>query len=217
MVVDVIATEIGEDRRIEMHTVDTFLFQRVRRYFERRMARAFGCKSGEPAVQVDACRRSHVVGIGELFDTTAQRADVSAFFSHRLQALRDQVGNGSLAIGSGYAEHFDAFRRRVEKPVCYRADVHRKAGYGDHGYARGTRIGGSRVPDDRSNSGFDCMVEVINSVRVSPLQGNEQVAFAKLPAVRCNASDRNRRRVGKPLEQTVQRDVRTENLGRHVH
>src|SRR5690606_25363341 len=54
VIVDVIAAQVGEERRIKLHAVDAVLLERVRGDLDRRRLRAAIREPGELAVQLDA-------------------------------------------------------------------------------------------------------------------------------------------------------------------
>jgi hypothetical protein len=146
VIVQVIAAQIRERRRVEPHPVHAALIERVRGDLHRDRTGALGAKLREHAVHADRIGR----GMGRRFErieaAPADGADVGRSVTEARQALRREISAGGLAVGAGNAH--DAHMRRGPLVEAVGDTAHEPAQTRDR--RREQRLGKTRSLDPRT-------------------------------------------------------------------
>ena len=162
MLVQVIAREIREHRRVKPQAGDSFLIQSMRRHLHRDARRT---ELRELAVQREDVGSRHTVRRDRGRHAVPQRADVAARPLRKAQHLREQVRDRRLAVRAGDADDRRFARRRVERTRKL-AEARFQVRHGD---ARRRRLTAPRrrlVEHDRG-AALECLARILEAVLAS--------------------------------------------------
>ena len=102
VIVEVVARKIREQRHIELDAVDAPLVDAVRRHLHGATSCAASTQRGQPQLQRNRIRRGIDRDIQFPGKSASQRADHGSLASKPRHRLRDPVGAGCLAVGTGH-------------------------------------------------------------------------------------------------------------------
>ena len=117
VIIEMIATQIGQYRNVEIATVDTILFERVRRHLHDHILATLLAKLMQAGLQSNDIRGGQTVRRQLVADAVAQSADAGAGFADARQGLGQQMGDAGLAIGASDANDGHRLRRITKKPA----------------------------------------------------------------------------------------------------
>ncbi len=196
VIIDVITAEIRKQGDIEVHAVDTVLAQAVRRNLHRDVRGAIIPEPGQLAMHLDTVGGRQAGGGINFTDPGTECAEIGGGPSQSLQALREQIRNGRLAIGAGDTDDPHASGRQVEPAIGDDPEPVRKP-FNRDGSDSVRRVKAApfvRFPDDGRDLPRECFAHIIEAVRARAATRKENVAGTEPATVTCNAGDRKRRR-----------------------
>src|SRR5690606_7241700 len=106
--IEVIATEIGEDRAANVTAIDTALRQPMRRDFHGAVGHAEIAPLGQLLLQRQRIWRGQPAAADGAVKAVAERTDHAAALASQTQRLRQQLRGAGLAIGAGNTDHTDS-------------------------------------------------------------------------------------------------------------
>ena len=142
VVVEVVATEIGEHRHVEIHTAHAVLVKGVGGDLHRHVGGAGSEKIREHRLQLDGVGRrvgGRLQGAGEAVSEGPHQGTASPVF----QCLGEEMRATGLAVGAGDARHHHLFRRPPVEPGSQSAGDTFKTVHGDQGHPDAPR----QLPD----------------------------------------------------------------------
>ena len=198
VIVQVIARQVGEDRGIEAHAIDTMLVERMRRHFHRETSHACVAQFGELTVHRDGIRGRvrHCLQCIDAAET--DRARVCGSRAEQLRRGCDEVRGCRLAVRASHADRAHGLRRRAEEAIGDRAENRGEIRHGEQQHAVGHARRGDtrcRFPQDRSRPGVHRLSCEADSVRTRSRQRDE--CAAELHAA------------------TIEREIHDPDVGRH--
>ena len=218
VIIEVVAAQVREDRRVDAHTVDASLRQCVRRDLDGRIAGALFNKPREAFLHFDHGRGRHALAALQFAEPVTQGAQISASLAEDVRGLRDHPRDGRLAVGARHADHLELLRRVSVKAIGYLAEPRSEVVHGDRRHANVARRRARRgVPRDGRDAGLERFGQEVEAVRRQALNGQEQVALVEPAAVAADAAHGYRRRVGKTFQQVGERRPGMHVFGRHAH
>ena len=188
-----IARKIGKQREVEGNAVHASLIEAVRGHFHRHR----DCTPGpEPAQQLLELRR---VGCGvgcrveRAPQSVAQRAEHRSASSCRVEACRDPMRTGGLAVGAGDADHPQFARGMAVDPIGDAAEAgFQIIDWDMRNLPLAVPAEALHVPENRAGAALDRVGDEAAAVLVRARIGGKDVARAHAPAVGRDAGDRNR-------------------------
>ncbi len=175
--IQMIARQVGEHRRGELHRRRTPLHERVRRDFDGDVRRALVAESREQALQAHSVGCRVRPGLDRATSPRTERPDVGRRRARGFERLCDQPRAGGLAVRAGDADDAQRGRRIAEES---RGDLARPRGevrHGDTGH--GCRQHGRfdtlcRFPQHRARAARERLVEEIEAVIAFATAGEER-------------------------------------------
>jgi len=183
VVIEVIATEIGEHGQREAHRVDASLFERMRGNFHRDMAGALRPHVVEQTMHLQHVRRGALAGRQRAVQARPERTDGAGDLAARVQRLRDQLHGRGLAVGSGYANHSHRRRRPIVVAISDRAQHRTQPRHRNRvvGCAQCRRK--RWLVDHRCGAVGQCRLRKRNAMRAAASKGKKRVAGANRTAI----------------------------------
>ena len=111
VVVEVVAAQVGEDRDVELRTIDPPLVEPDRGHLHRRRHRPLVAEAGEPALQLERVGRGVEALLERIGEAAAERADDAAGLAEIAERTREHLRDGGLAVGAGDARQPQRLRR----------------------------------------------------------------------------------------------------------
>ena len=105
VVIEMIASEVGEQRHIELDAGHAPLFQSMRRNFHRHCACAFAIPLAQLAVQPRRIGRSVDACFQRIGKSVTQRARHRAMPAQMVERLGDPLAARGFAVGAGHTHH----------------------------------------------------------------------------------------------------------------
>ena len=155
VVVEVIATEVGEYRGVDVDRLDAALVERVRRDLQDEGVEAVVSQCRELAMNLDRTRSGERHGLQPIRGTGTQRAhDRAAIAAGSCR----EMGHARLAVGSGHRSNGQALRRISVEAGCGMSDRTRDIRNPDH--HRPVVVphrSRAALDDDGRRAGCDCV------------------------------------------------------------
>ena len=188
VIVEVIASEIGPDRDLELESGDSILHQRVRRHFHGDGAGAAFDRSAQDERQIGALG-SRAIALGDLLITELrpERPDDGGGQTTGLEELPDERRGRALAVGSG-----DADETKIAPGITGEGPGHDR-----HVPARTRRTNPRQIEtrlrigiaQDGAGAGRDGGIEKVETVTIETGQRGEEIAGAHPTRIVSDADD----------------------------
>ena len=186
VIVQVITAQIGERGAVETYAGDAILIEGLRRHFHRHLTHAGGAQLRELPVQCDGIGRGEGGRRQRCDAAPADGTHVGRLESQAIQALRQQVSAGGLAVGSRDSGDAQLCRRPIEEAVGDAAHQILEPGDGRGEYAlRQLRKlgGGAGLPQHHGGAARRGLRRELQPMHGAPGQREEQAAGTYLAAV----------------------------------
>ena len=190
VIVEVVARQVGEGRRLDPDPVQAELVEAMTGGLHDQVIEAVLGKPGETAVQIGRVGRGQRSRRLRMGRRHPQGAEAGRLAAQALPDLAREVGDRGLAVGPGHGGH--GFRlppeeaRRQEREVAPRVVVGHQGDSSPIVLQR--RVGGG---EDRDRALVDRVVDIAAAVARAAGQGREEVARGDLAAIRGQPPDIN--------------------------
>ncbi len=204
MVVQVVAAQVAEHRGVHLHRLAPALVQGVGRHLHGQVIDAAVYAVSEYAVERQGVRggvRGRLEGIES---AVAQRSDQPRAAVDLLPDLGQEMGDGSLAVGSGDRGDGHLLRRRGPESGSQFAEPARQLLEHHHGHVHIIVIEPAVVDDGHATIG-NGLFRMLHSMAAGALHGNECKAGLDLPGIQADPGNEDFRHIGQPtFEQCPQ-------------
>src|SRR5690606_28642357 len=215
--IEVIATEIGEDRAAKLNAIDTALRQPMRRDFHGAVGHAEIAPLGQLLLQRQRIWRGQPAAADGAVKAVAERTDHAAALASQTQRLRQQLRGAGLAIGAGNTDHTDSAAGVIVETSSDGADLDLQRG--DLEYRHGGLVSlDAAFGDHRAGAIGNGLLDKLAAVDGRTRIGEKYVARAHLTAVYGEAAHGQSRRRGGQVRQQIAEDFAGFNTqGSHHH